>query len=425
MVAPITADAESTIGRCCPLSQSLFLEIYNEKMWLWYKEWGLVKKMPEEAYLVFKDNMPFFNEEVRSQAMNLGFLGQMKASMHFPALAAREIKKYDPEKINALYSSLRSTDFSKMNGEELLWKFSTCWDALVDNFRYAFLASLILQYRLHAVITTAYYEDIAAARYNAPLFLQQKKMQRKDFDDRFGHFSSEDYDFGEKRYKEQKEIPVLSSELVLPKPGEHNFREHVKDGSVKMIALIRWMLISYGGSKLHGGSKIFLLSKEEILKKENSLKQKKAAVKKGEVKKGEVKKVELKKNEKQALPGIVPLKKDAGQRTVLQGVVFNGKGAVEGRIKKIITQKDYLTVNKDDIIVTSSLKPDLVLLFSKVAAIIAERGGQLSHAAIVAREYGLPVIGNAEGAMASLEDGMRVRIDLSTGRIEILKKLNE
>ena len=36
----ITADAENVVGKCKTLNQILFEEVYNDKMWKWYNEWG-------------------------------------------------------------------------------------------------------------------------------------------------------------------------------------------------------------------------------------------------------------------------------------------------------------------------------------------------------------------------------------------------
>ncbi|MBI2176404.1 hypothetical protein HYU40_03610 [Candidatus Woesearchaeota archaeon] len=57
----------------------------------------------------------------------------------------------------------------------------------------------------------------------------------------------------------------------------------------------------------------------------------------------------------------------------------------------------------------------------KAAAIITDEGGVTSHAAIVARELGLPCIVGAKSATKSLKDGDKVEIDAETGIIRKLK----
>ncbi len=59
-------------------------------------------------------------------------------------------------------------------------------------------------------------------------------------------------------------------------------------------------------------------------------------------------------------------------------------------------------------------------VLSRIGGLIAEVGGQLSHGAIVAREYGIPAVMDVTDATRRLTDGQRVRIDGQHGTIEIL-----
>ncbi len=52
-----------------------------------------------------------------------------------------------------------------------------------------------------------------------------------------------------------------------------------------------------------------------------------------------------------------------------------------------------------------------------VAAVVTETGGVLSHAAIVAREYGIPAVLAVPAAMTTLRDGETVTVDGSAGRV--------
>ena len=47
-------------------------------------------------------------------------------------------------------------------------------------------------------------------------------------------------------------------------------------------------------------------------------------------------------------------------------------------------------------------------------------GGQLSHGAIIAREYGIPAVMNISGAMTRLQTGQKVRVDGYRGTVELL-----
>lgn len=54
-------------------------------------------------------------------------------------------------------------------------------------------------------------------------------------------------------------------------------------------------------------------------------------------------------------------------------------------------------------------------LFRIASAVVTERGGILSHAAIVAREYGIPAVLAVEAATSALSQGTTVRVDGDRG----------
>jgi len=55
-----------------------------------------------------------------------------------------------------------------------------------------------------------------------------------------------------------------------------------------------------------------------------------------------------------------------------------------------------------------------------LGAIVTDRGGLLSHAAIVAREYGLPAVVGCTDATSVLLDGARVIVDGTAGEAEVV-----
>jgi pyruvate,water dikinase len=62
-------------------------------------------------------------------------------------------------------------------------------------------------------------------------------------------------------------------------------------------------------------------------------------------------------------------------------------------------------------------------LFLAAAAVVTELGGALSHAALVAREYGVPTVVNVTGVTRALQSGDRVRVDGDRGVVEILERV--
>jgi len=74
-----------------------------------------------------------------------------------------------------------------------------------------------------------------------------------------------------------------------------------------------------------------------------------------------------------------------------------------------------------DILVCPSTNPAGTPLFSIASAVVAETGSSLSHAAIVAREYGIPVVMACEHATQKLVDGDLVEVDGSAGTVRRLR----
>jgi rifampicin phosphotransferase len=96
-------------------------------------------------------------------------------------------------------------------------------------------------------------------------------------------------------------------------------------------------------------------------------------------------------------------------------------GVVIGTIKVIMGPEDDLTLN-GEILVTHRTDPGWIPLYPSASGLLVERGGLLSHSAIVAREMGLPTIVSIKGLTKRLKSGMKVRFDGETGLIEIIEE---
>lgn len=75
------------------------------------------------------------------------------------------------------------------------------------------------------------------------------------------------------------------------------------------------------------------------------------------------------------------------------------------------------SLGREDILVVPYSDVGWTPLFSSIGGIVAETGGQLSHAAIVAREYGLPAVVSVKGATRLIREGQSVSVDGSRGRV--------
>ena len=95
-------------------------------------------------------------------------------------------------------------------------------------------------------------------------------------------------------------------------------------------------------------------------------------------------------------------------------------GVVEGVARVVRSIDDIGTVQQDEILVCSVTAPSWGPVFPKIAAAVSDIGGMMSHAAIVAREYGLPAVVGTGNATSAIKTGDRVRVDGNTGTVTIL-----
>jgi pyruvate,water dikinase len=73
-----------------------------------------------------------------------------------------------------------------------------------------------------------------------------------------------------------------------------------------------------------------------------------------------------------------------------------------------------------DVLVACGTTPAYNMALSIAGAVVVEEGGLLSHAAVIARELGLPAVIGAAGAMHDIPDGALVEVDPVAGRVRVL-----
>ncbi|OPY65927.1 MAG: Chondramide synthase cmdD [Syntrophorhabdus sp. PtaU1.Bin050] len=101
--------------------------------------------------------------------------------------------------------------------------------------------------------------------------------------------------------------------------------------------------------------------------------------------------------------------------------VCGSAGDVEGVIRVISSQEEMNTVQKGEILVTVSTDSNWTPVFPIIKGIITDRGGLLSHAAIIGREFGVPAVVNTFVATQKLKTGQRIRLWADEGAIFILE----
>jgi phosphoenolpyruvate synthase/pyruvate phosphate dikinase len=95
-------------------------------------------------------------------------------------------------------------------------------------------------------------------------------------------------------------------------------------------------------------------------------------------------------------------------------------GVYEGRARLVLDASDFSKLEQGDILVTRATSPYFNVVLPLLGALVTDRGGQLCHAAIVAREYGIPGIVGTKVATTTIADGARIRVDGSTGEVRLL-----
>jgi phosphohistidine swiveling domain-containing protein len=96
-------------------------------------------------------------------------------------------------------------------------------------------------------------------------------------------------------------------------------------------------------------------------------------------------------------------------------------GIVEGRVRVITGAEAGNQLQTGEILVTVMTNVGWTPLFPRAAAVVTDVGAPLSHAAIVARELGIPAVVGCGDATMRLHTGNRVRVDGGKGLVEILE----
>ncbi|MEB2322613.1 MAG: PEP-utilizing enzyme [Sorangiineae bacterium] len=104
---------------------------------------------------------------------------------------------------------------------------------------------------------------------------------------------------------------------------------------------------------------------------------------------------------------------------------IRGLGASPGRrtgpARLIRSAADFERLQRGDILVAPITTPAYNVILPLLAGVVTDRGGLLSHPAIVSREYGFPGVVGAKDATARIPDGALVEIDGDAGTVKVLK----
>jgi pyruvate,water dikinase len=95
-------------------------------------------------------------------------------------------------------------------------------------------------------------------------------------------------------------------------------------------------------------------------------------------------------------------------------------GKAEGTARVLMNVNDIGEIREGEILVCPVTAPSWGPVFGKIKAAVSDIGGTMSHAAIVAREYGMPAVVGTGQATRMIRTGQRVRVDGDAGVVRIL-----
>src|SRR5690606_9731875 len=108
-----------------------------------------------------------------------------------------------------------------------------------------------------------------------------------------------------------------------------------------------------------------------------------------------------------------------GHEILLRGIAVGDKGG-SGKVRVVNGEVGRIgrgQCNKGDGLVTEMTDPDWELIMQLASAMVTERGGRTCHAAIVARELGIPAVVGAQNARQLLEEGCEVTVSCAQGDV--------
>lgn len=114
----------------------------------------------------------------------------------------------------------------------------------------------------------------------------------------------------------------------------------------------------------------------------------------------------------------------AEEVTELKGFAASA-GVVEGPARILRRIDDIATLQQGEIAVCTTINPSWASVFTKIEGAVTDIGGLTSHAAIVAREYGLPAVTGAGVATSVVKTGDIIKVDGGTGVVKIINRSGE
>jgi phosphohistidine swiveling domain-containing protein len=216
-------------------------------------------------------------------------------------------------------------------------------------------------------------------------------------------------------------IPLRAKPIALLAARQLRDREVRRDKMVRAIWVLRGLLREYGRRLADAGifntaDDVFYLLVDEL----DALPADVAQL------------VARRRAEQRRLAGVVPPMVFSGSwqpsttssAPLSSGETLRGVGVCGGRVRgrvRIVRPETIDDLQPGEILVAEVTDVGYTAAFCYAAAVVTELGGPMSHAAVVAREFGFPCVVDAQGATRSLPPAALVEVDGTTGEIHVLE----
>jgi nucleoside-diphosphate-sugar epimerase/phosphohistidine swiveling domain-containing protein len=216
-------------------------------------------------------------------------------------------------------------------------------------------------------------------------------------------------------------IPILARPIAMLAAQQLRDREVRRDKVIRAIWVLRLMLREYGrrltaARVFETADDIFYLLVDEL----NSLPPNVSDV------------VARRRAEQRSLAAVYPplafyeswRPADTSVPVLAVGETMYGRGICGGRVRgrvRIVRPETIDDLQPGEILVAEVTDVGYTPAFAYAAAVVTDLGGPMSHAAVVAREFGVPCVVNAEGASRRLSGGSVVEVDGATGEIRVIE----
>lgn len=122
--------------------------------------------------------------------------------------------------------------------------------------------------------------------------------------------------------------------------------------------------------------------------------------------------------------GLAPEEDEPEERPTAPPTSLSGiaavPGVVQGRARVVSTMAEAKSLQRGEILVAPWIHPDWMPLFALAGALVTDQGGALSHAAVVAREYGLTAVVGTGKATKVFETGQIIEVNGATGTVTLV-----